>query len=139
MVIMLMEANNDGSNIKWSVEVVNETGCSLAFRCFLGELMPGGGVVLIKLQITTFPALFRQRLYVAVFLGISDNSGVVAFEGIFGCLFSNFIYHYITVIIHFCLVFVYEHYYQFSFWLDEFGTVSIDLVVVSLIINLLLC
>ena len=44
-----MEANNDGSNIKWPVEVVNETGCSLVFRCFLGELMPGGGVVFIKL------------------------------------------------------------------------------------------
>ena len=31
MVTMAADANNDGSNIKWPVEVLLESGCTLAF------------------------------------------------------------------------------------------------------------
>ena len=46
--------------------------------------------------------------------------GVAEFEDIFEWLFLTFIYHYISIIIHFCLVLVlaiYEHYYKCSLWL----------------------
>ena len=36
MVIMKTEDNNDGSNIKWSLEMVFEGACSLVFGCFFG-------------------------------------------------------------------------------------------------------
>ena len=35
---MAVEANNDGSNIKCSLEVVLESGCSLIFGCFFGGI-----------------------------------------------------------------------------------------------------
>ena len=35
MTIMTVEANNDGSNIKWSFAVVLEGGCCFIFGCFL--------------------------------------------------------------------------------------------------------
>ena len=45
---MVGETNNDGNNIKWSVVVVLESGCSLVFGCFLGSISVGE-TVLIKL------------------------------------------------------------------------------------------
>ena len=42
MLIMAAEANSDGSNIKWSFEVVLDSGCSLVFECFLGGIDVGG-------------------------------------------------------------------------------------------------
>ena len=48
ILIMVGETNNDGNNIKWSVVVVLESGCSLVFGCFLGSISVGE-TVLIKL------------------------------------------------------------------------------------------
>ena len=42
MIIMAAEANNDGSNIKWSFEVVPECSCSLVFRYILGDIGMSG-------------------------------------------------------------------------------------------------
>ena len=38
MIIMAAETNNDSSNIKWSVEVVLQSGCSVVFGCFSGDI-----------------------------------------------------------------------------------------------------
>ena len=42
MLIMAAEANSDGSNIKWSFEVVLESGCSLLFGCLVWDIGVGG-------------------------------------------------------------------------------------------------
>ena len=41
MVIMTTEANNDGSNIKWSFEMVLEGAYYLVFGCFLEYISVG--------------------------------------------------------------------------------------------------
>ena len=39
---MALEGNNDGSIIKWSLEVAFESSCSLVLECFLGDISVGG-------------------------------------------------------------------------------------------------
>ena len=41
MVIMVAEADNDENNIKWSVEVVFKSDCSLIFAQLLGDIGVG--------------------------------------------------------------------------------------------------
>ena len=125
MVIMAMQANNDGSNIKWSFEVVLEGDCSLIFGWFLGT--SAWGVSFDKVEATVSPAVFKHCFCVGVFFWISEYLGAAAFEEIFEWLFLTFIYDYIYIIIHFRSVFVYmfevvimatyEHYYKCSIWL----------------------
>ena len=125
MVIMATQANNDGSNIKWSFEVVLESDCSLIFGCFLGT--SAWGVSFNKVEATVSPAVFKHRFCVGVSFWISDYLGAAAFEGIFEWLFFTLIYDYIYIIIHFWSFFVYmfeavimatyEHYYKCLVWL----------------------
>ena len=42
MVIMVVEANNDGNNINWSFLVVLEGGCCFFGGCFLEDISVGG-------------------------------------------------------------------------------------------------
>ena len=58
MVIMKTEANNDGSNIKWSLEMVFEGACSLVFGCFLGCIGVGLSV-LTNLRAAVSSAVFE--------------------------------------------------------------------------------
>ena len=126
MGIMKTEANDDGSNIKWSLEMVFEGACSLVFGCFLGCIGVGLSVF-INLRAFLSPAVFEWCFFVGVFLTISDCLEEVVFESIFEWLFLTFIYHYVSIITFFCLVFVdmfsvvivttYVHYYKGSVWL----------------------
>ena len=96
-------ANNDGNNIKWLFVVVFRVSAVL----FLGVSWRQWcwWAVFIKLQVIVFPAISSQWFCVGVFLGISYYLGAAVFQGIFQWLILTFIYYYIYIIIHFCLVF----------------------------------
>ena len=64
-----------------------------------------GWAVFIKLRSTVFPAISSQCFCVVVFLGITYYLGAAIFQGIFQWQILTFIYYYIYIIIHFCLVF----------------------------------
>ena len=42
IIILAMEANNDGNIIKWSFAVVLYGVCCFIFECFLGDIGVGG-------------------------------------------------------------------------------------------------
>ena len=100
---MEAEGNNDRNNIKWLFVVVLQGVCCFIFGCFLETSVWVG--CFIKLQVTVFPPISSQCFCVGVFLGISYHLGAAAFQGIFQWLILTFIYYYIYIIIHFCLVF----------------------------------
>ena len=64
-----------------------------------------GWAVFIKLQATVFPAMSSQCFCVGVFLEIPYYLGAAVLQGIFQWLILTFIYYYIYIIIHFCLIF----------------------------------
>ena len=64
MIIMVAEANNDGSNIKWSFVVVFEGGCCFIFGCFLGDISVGG---LFLLAMSYFYLLLYLYYYLLPF------------------------------------------------------------------------
>ena len=112
MIIVAAEANNDGNNIQWLFAVVRQGVCCFICRCFLEDIgvVGGGGG-----RWGCFYKVVGHRVFSCIqvvllcwcFLGdiLLFRNGSIS--GHFQWLFLTFIYHYIYVIIHFCLVFVY--------------------------------
>ena len=123
MIIMVAAANNDSNNIMWLFAVIHQSVCCFIFGYFLGDR----GVGWLLLQ-SCRPPCFQWYLGSASVLVFSRgylNIQERQYFKAFSVLFLAFIYHYIYIIIHFCLVFVYQfgvltiatyvHYYSVQF------------------------
>ena len=113
------------------VSAVLFLGVSWRHRC--------GWAVFIQLQATVFPAISSQCSCAGVFLEISYYSGAAVFQGIFERLILTFIYYYIYIIIHFCLVFFKSFGFlqlPHTYITTVFGFILLDLIDMFFSLNL---